>query len=91
MTVAGLALGLGSAGAAALRWWWLALVLWLLSRLADGLDGPLARRRARADAGAGGLLDITSRTCRYRQWVLRTRRWCAGLAGGALRPAAGER
>jgi len=38
-------------------------VLWLLSRVADGLDGPLARRRAARDgvrdAGVGGFLDIT--------------------------------
>ena len=34
-------------------------MLWLASRLADGLDGPLARRRGPRDAGAGGFLDIT--------------------------------
>ena len=60
----GLVLGVASAASAGAQWWALALVLWLLSRLADGLDGPLARRRAaRAgpDAqpgGAGGFLDI---------------------------------
>lgn len=67
LTVAGLVVGLGSAGAAAAQLWWLALVLWLVSRLADGLDGPLARRRraALAQQGtpaseAGGFLDITA-------------------------------
>lgn len=66
LTMGGLGLGLGSAAAAAAQWWWLALALWLLSRLADGLDGPLARRRRagqRADARrseAGGFLDITA-------------------------------
>ncbi|MFP7761569.1 CDP-alcohol phosphatidyltransferase family protein [Marisediminicola sp. LYQ134] len=45
LTVAGLVLGLGSAGAAAAGLWPLALVLWLVSRVADGLDGTLARRR----------------------------------------------
>ena len=38
-------------------------MLWLVSRAADGLDGPLARRRrARGvgDAGAGGFFDITA-------------------------------
>jgi phosphatidylserine synthase len=64
LTTAGLVLGLGSAGAAAGRLWPLALVLWLVSRLADGLDGPLARRRqargAPGDAGAGGFYDITA-------------------------------
>jgi phosphatidylglycerophosphate synthase len=63
LTAAGLVLGLGSAGAAAAGWWAVAVVLWLASRLADGLDGPLARRRRAAgggDAGAGGFLDITA-------------------------------
>jgi phosphatidylglycerophosphate synthase len=63
LTGAGLVLGLGSAGAAAVGWWTAAAALWLLSRLADGLDGPLARRRrARGggDAGAGGFFDITA-------------------------------
>lgn len=63
VTVLGLLTGLASATSSALQWWPTALVLWLLSRLADGLDGPLARRRAARDgvrdAGAGGFLDIT--------------------------------
>jgi len=37
VTAAGLVLGLGSAGAAALRWWPAALALWLLSRLVSRL------------------------------------------------------
>jgi phosphatidylglycerophosphate synthase len=63
VTAAGLVLGLSSALSAGLQLWWLALVLWLASRLADGLDGPLARRRARAggpNSGAGGFFDITA-------------------------------
>ncbi|WP_300018825.1 CDP-alcohol phosphatidyltransferase family protein [Pseudonocardia sp.] len=60
LTVLGLLLGLGSAAAAALGWWAAAVLLWWASRLADGLDGPLARRRGRPDAGAGGFLDITA-------------------------------
>ena len=67
LTWLGLVIGLGSAGAAAATWWWAALVLWLLSRACDGLDGPLARRRARAAATqgevpsqAGGYFDITA-------------------------------
>lgn len=76
VTLAGLGLGLGSAGAAALRLWWLALALWLASRLADGLDGPLARRRGQADAGAGGLLDISADFTVYAATVL-------GVAQGA--------
>ncbi|MCY7324805.1 MAG: CDP-alcohol phosphatidyltransferase family protein [Microbacteriaceae bacterium] len=55
LTVAGLVLGLASAGAAALTLWWPALVLWLVSRILDGLDGSLARlRRSSEVAGAGG-------------------------------------
>lgn len=63
LTATGLVLGLGSALSAGLQLWWLALVLWLASRLADGLDGPLARRRAGAggpSSGAGGFFDITA-------------------------------
>ena len=64
LTLANLVLGLGSAVAAAFQAWLPALALWLLCRLADGLDGPLARRRAArgapGDAGSGGFLDITA-------------------------------
>ena len=40
-------------------------MLWLVSRLADGLDGPVARLQRdshpdRPDAGAGGFFDITA-------------------------------
>jgi phosphatidylglycerophosphate synthase len=66
LTVVGLVLGLGSAGAAATQHWALSLLLWLLSRAADGLDGPLARRRRarlppqEGTSQAGGFLDITA-------------------------------
>lgn len=69
LTAAGLVLGVGSAVAAALQLWWLALVLWLISRVADGVDGTLARRRRDAalavgheprSSHAGGFLDITA-------------------------------
>ncbi|MGV8875572.1 MAG: CDP-alcohol phosphatidyltransferase family protein [Rhodococcus sp. (in: high G+C Gram-positive bacteria)] len=63
ITAAGLVLGLGSALAAGLQFWLLALALWIVSRVADGLDGPLARRRVRAggtSSGAGGFFDITA-------------------------------
>jgi len=60
LTAAGLVLGLGSAVAAATGHWWWALVLWLTSRLADGLDGPLARRRpGRHNPAVGGFVDIS--------------------------------
>ena len=82
ITAVGLVLGLASAGAAAAALWLPALLLWLASRLADGLDGPLARRRQAAgapgDAGAGGFFDITADFCVYGAGVL-------GVALGATR------
>lgn len=81
LTALGLVLGLGSAVAAGVAQWWAALALWLLSRLADGLDGPLARRRraadpGTADAGAGGFFDITADFLVYGSTVV-------GVAAGA--------
>ena len=74
LTVAGLIVGLGAATAAGLAWWWLAVALWLASRVADGLDGPLARRRVRlgtAQPGsAGGFLDIMADFTVYGAFVL---------------------
>ena len=67
LTLLGLAAGLASAVTAAGQWWWWALGLWWCSRLLDGLDGSLARRRtvggshgATSGSEAGGFLDITA-------------------------------
>ncbi|WP_407317479.1 CDP-alcohol phosphatidyltransferase family protein [Isoptericola halotolerans] len=62
LTVAGLVTGLASGALAASQLWGWALVAWLFSRAMDGLDGPLARRRApsRHGSAAGGFLDITA-------------------------------
>ncbi|MBA3523502.1 MAG: CDP-alcohol phosphatidyltransferase family protein, partial [Geodermatophilaceae bacterium] len=63
LTASGLVLGLGSAITSALGCWAVAVVLWLASRLADGLDGPLARRRrarGQGGGGSGGFFDITA-------------------------------
>ena len=87
LTAANLVLGLASAGAAAAQWWVPALVLWLACRLADGLDGPLARRRRAmtsppgppGDAGAGGFFDITADFVVYG----------AGVVGVAIGATAG--
>jgi phosphatidylglycerophosphate synthase len=73
LSLAGLALGLAGAAAAAAAWWPAALILWLTSRLADGLDGPLARRRrdaGEADTGSGGFLDITADFVVYGSFVV---------------------
>jgi phosphatidylserine synthase len=80
LTAANLLLGLGSAVAAGLQAWTPALMLWLLCRLADGLDGPLARRRsargASSGAGSGGFFDITADFVVYGSTVV-------GVAVGA--------
>lgn len=83
LTLAGLTLGLASAVFAAQQWWAWALVSWLVSRLMDGLDGPLARRRAANDGGApgaaGGFLDITADFVVYGATVV-------GVALGTVGP-----
>jgi phosphatidylglycerophosphate synthase len=79
LTLTGLVLGVGSAVAAAFQLWWVALALWLVSRIADGLDGTLARRRRAAEVAAGGaasashaggFLDITADFVVYGASVL---------------------
>lgn len=74
VTVVGIGLGLAGAAGAAAGWWPLALVLWLASRAADGLDGALARRRravcAAPDPGAGAFLDITGDFLVYGAFVV---------------------
>ena len=85
ITLAGLVLGVGGAVAAARAAWIVALVLWLARCLADGLDGPLARRRRGAGdvtSEAGGFLDICSDFIVYGSFVV-------GVAigyGGSLLP-----
>ncbi|MDB1088744.1 CDP-alcohol phosphatidyltransferase family protein [Streptomyces sp. ACA25] len=82
LTALGLLTGLISACAAAVGWWPAAAALWLLSRLADGLDGPLARRRGTADAsGAGGFLDISADFLVYGTFVVGV---AVGVGGPAL-------
>lgn len=59
VTLAGLGLGLAAALVLGLGWpAWLGLVLILASRLADGLDGAVARAGEKTDFG--GYLDITA-------------------------------
>jgi phosphatidylglycerophosphate synthase len=56
VTVAGFAIGLAAAWAIAWQWYALGLLLLLVSRLADGLDGALAKQTQTTDFG--GYLDI---------------------------------
>ncbi len=69
LTVLGLVLALAAAVAAAAAAFPLAAGLWLLSRIPDGLDGPVAR--ARGEAGAfGGWADLTSDMAAYGTFVV---------------------
>jgi len=56
VTGIGFSLGIAACAAAATQQWTWALVLWLLNRFADGLDGSIARRTGPTDLG--GFLDI---------------------------------
>lgn len=56
MTVTGFVIGLLAVPALALGWYGLALGLIVANRIADGIDGVLARRSGATDAG--GFLDI---------------------------------
>jgi phosphatidylglycerophosphate synthase len=69
LTAVGFALGVGACVAAALGGWTAALVLWLANRLADGLDGPVARLRGEPSE-LGGFLDIMADFLVYAGFVL---------------------
>jgi phosphatidylglycerophosphate synthase len=69
LTATGLTLGLAAAGAAADARWGAALVLWLVSRLADGLDGPVARHRG-GGSDRGGFFDIVADFTVYGAFVV---------------------
>jgi len=56
VTAAGLLVGVGACVAAATGTWAAALILWLLNRTLDGLDGATARRSSASDLG--GMLDF---------------------------------
>ena len=84
LTMLGLTAGLTSAVLAGVQLWWWSLACWLLSRLLDGLDGPLARRRAASGetvGEAGGFLDITADFAVYGATVVGVAVGTAGAAG----------
>ncbi len=68
VTAVGLAVGVAACVAAALAAWPVALALWLVNRVLDGLDGPLARRRGATDLG--GMLDFLADFVVYGGFVL---------------------
>lgn len=86
ITALGLALGLGGSLAAWNHRWAIALLFWLLSRIADGVDGSLARLRAASSRSsptlAGGYLDIMADFAVYGSFVVGV----AHGAGGSLVP-----
>ena len=61
MTTLGLGIGLMAAVAASLGLWFVALALFILSRIADGIDGELARAEA-SSTDEGGYADIVADT-----------------------------
>ena len=68
VTVGGFAAGAGGCVAIGLKWYTAALVLILLNRLADGLDGAIARSPGARRTGAtdvGGFLDVVLDTVFY--------------------------
>jgi phosphatidylglycerophosphate synthase len=67
-TLVGLVLGLAASVAAGSALWWVALALWLISRVFDGLDGPVARLGGRSSA-FGGWADFTSDMAVYGSFV----------------------
>ena len=97
MTILGLVLGLASAWCFVLHLPFAGIILWGLNRVADGLDGTLARV-TNTQSDLGGFLDIvcdlvvyasipvglTFSQCRL-QWTGRARTRMAGALGAAGR------
>jgi phosphatidylglycerophosphate synthase len=92
LTGVGLAVGLGAAAAAALGTFWLALALWLLNRLLDGLDGEVARIAAAGrprQSDRGGYLDLMADLTVYATVTLGAAAGASGiLTGEPLAPPA---
>ncbi len=68
VTVVGWSAGVAACVAAGTGRWWLALAFWLLNRLLDGLDGPVARLRGATELG--GFLDIVADFSIYAGFVV---------------------
>lgn len=68
LTGVGWLAGVAACVSAATGSWMTALTLWLLNRLLDGLDGPVARRRGQTELG--GFLDIVADFSIYAGFVV---------------------
>ena len=68
LTGAGWLAGVAGCVAVASQNWLLGLLLWLVNRLLDGLDGPVARRRGATELG--GFLDIVADFSIYSGFVV---------------------
>lgn len=68
VTGAGWLAGVAACLAAAAGRWWIALGFWLINRLLDGLDGPVARLRGATELG--GFLDIVADFSIYAGFVV---------------------
>ena len=68
LTAAGWLVGVAACLAVVAHAWPWALALWLLNRLLDGLDGPVARRHGPSDLG--GFLDIVADFSIYSGFVV---------------------
>ena len=68
VTLVGFALGAGACIAIALDRRWFAVVLWLANRIADGLDGAVAREVGTTDRG--GFVDIVADFAVYGGFVV---------------------
>lgn len=67
LTASGFVAGAAACAAAASSHWSLALALWLVNRVLDGLDGPVAR--ARGSTSCGGFLDVVADFAVYGGFV----------------------
>lgn len=68
LTAAGWLVGVGACVSAGCNAWVCALALWVLNRVLDGLDGPVARQRGASELG--GFLDIVSDFSIYAGFVV---------------------
>jgi phosphatidylglycerophosphate synthase len=69
VSVIGLLIALLASTAVAFHFWWVALVVWWVSRLADGTDGIFARATAQ-ESDFGAYLDIVLDMAAYGAMVL---------------------